>query len=625
MAALQDIEAEIIVVDNGSTDGSRTFFANRFPRVTFFFNDENKGFGAANNQALQHATGEYVLFLNPDTLLPEDSIRNCIAFLQSKQNHAASGIRMIDGSGRFLKESKRAFPDPLTSLYKLTGLTRMFPRSKTFAKYYLGHLDDKHTHEVDVLAGAFMMVPRQVLEKVTGFDEDFFMYGEDIDLSYRIQQAGFINYYFAGSTIVHFKGESTRKGSLNYVKMFYTAMSIFVKKHYGSSRAGVYQLFIQTGIALRAMLSGVSRFLRWVGMPIIDILTILLCFWLVKQAWVTWLLPYLAYDNRIMLVTYPAYTFLFLTTSYYSGLYDNGYRQSRLNKSVLISTLILFTLYALVPNSEQFSRGVLLCSVALAFVMMTAVRILLVSLKVISKKKRFSDHKLAIAGTSSETEKALTLLGQSKDPEAVLGRISPGDPDDQILSDWHQLPELLHSGVLDEIIYCQGQLTFKQIIQSLEQLPPGIDAGFFAAGSSSIIGSSDKNFAGEFHSGKEYYRLQNPLYRRIKRLLDAGISLLLLLTFPVHLLIRKRPVPFFKNCFQVLFAKKTFVGYAVPDPDLPHLKQSVISTTGLPKSLNTLPVSALRHSDILYAKHYSVFTDLALIYQHYGNLSAETE
>lgn len=255
-----NIEGEIFVVDNNSTDGSNSFFCDKFPEVKFIWNAENEGFAKACNKALQQASGNYLLFLNPDTIVPEDCFEKCIAFIKSKNDAVACGIKMIDGAGRFLKESKRAFPSPMTSLYKLSGLTRLFPKSTIFSKYHLGFLDENVNHEVDVLAGAFMMVPEKIIDRVGGFDESFFMYGEDIDLSYRIQKAGYKNFYFAESSIIHFKGESTKKGSLNYVKMFYKAMSVFVKKHYGGTRAGLFNFFIQVTIFFRAALSATVYF-----------------------------------------------------------------------------------------------------------------------------------------------------------------------------------------------------------------------------------------------------------------------------------------------------------------------------------------------------------------------------
>jgi GT2 family glycosyltransferase len=260
--AMKNMEGEIIVVDNNSTDGSYEFFQNKFQQVNFVWNKTNSGFAKANNKALKMVKGQYVLFLNPDTIVPEDCFEKCISFIKSKNNECALGIKMIDGDGNFLKESKRAFPSPLTSFYKLSGLSKLFPHSKIFAKYHLGYLRENENHEVEVLAGAFMMIPKKILDITGSFDEDFFMYGEDIDLSYRIQKAGFKNYYFAKTCIIHFKGESTKKGSLNYVKVFYKAMSIFVKKHYGSNESGLFRFFIHMAIFLRAAIAAVSRLLK---------------------------------------------------------------------------------------------------------------------------------------------------------------------------------------------------------------------------------------------------------------------------------------------------------------------------------------------------------------------------
>ncbi|RYZ26186.1 MAG: glycosyltransferase family 2 protein, partial [Chitinophagaceae bacterium] len=226
--AAEKMTAEIIVVDNNSTDESLPYLYPKFPEVKFIQNGANSGFGKACNRGLAEATGEYILFLNPDTIVAEDSFSKCIDFLKTNADCGALGVKMIDGSGRFLKESKRAFPSPLTSLFKLAGLSRIFPKSKLFSRYHLGHLSKDENHEVDVLAGAFLMTKKELLQKVGSFDDAFFMYGEDVDLSYRIQKAGYRNYYFSGTAIIHFKGESTKRGSLNYVKMFYQAMITFV-------------------------------------------------------------------------------------------------------------------------------------------------------------------------------------------------------------------------------------------------------------------------------------------------------------------------------------------------------------------------------------------------------------
>jgi GT2 family glycosyltransferase len=251
LKACKNIEAEVIFIDNNSTDGSKDFFDNKFPNVYFIWNEKNVGFSAANNLALDKATGKYILFLNPDTIVPEDCFEKCLAFFATKKNAGALGVRMIDGTGRFLKESKRGFPGLATSFFKLTGLAAIFPNSKTVARYYLGNLPEHKNHVVEVLAGAFMMVEKKNLEITGAFDENFFMYGEDIDLSFRIQKAGYKNYYFSETTIIHFKGESTTKGSFHYIKMFYGAMHLFVKKHYSKVPALLYNVFITVAMFLK--------------------------------------------------------------------------------------------------------------------------------------------------------------------------------------------------------------------------------------------------------------------------------------------------------------------------------------------------------------------------------------
>lgn len=224
-------DAQILVVDNNSDDGSVDFLRERFPQVELVANDFNAGFGKANNMALRKAEGRYVLFLNPDTVVAERTVPGCVDYMDAHPEVGAVGVRMQYGDGRFALESRRSLPTPSVSFWHMTGLGRLFPKSRVFAKYHRTYLDKDSECPIDVVSGAYMFIRKEALDKTGGFDESFFMYGEDIDLSYRILEQGYQNRYLP-LPIVHYKGESTNKTSYRYAKVFYDAMIIFFNKHF---------------------------------------------------------------------------------------------------------------------------------------------------------------------------------------------------------------------------------------------------------------------------------------------------------------------------------------------------------------------------------------------------------
>lgn len=248
-AASEGLDIEIIVVDNHSSDGSVSYLRPLFPEVLFIENKDNPGFAKANNQAIRISKGEYILLLNPDTFIGEECLRQLCYFMENHPETGALGVKMIDGSGSFLPESKRSFPSPATSFYKLFGLSRLFPHSRKFSRYSLNYLDPNETHQVEVLSGAFLFTRHEVLAQTGLFDESFFMYGEDIDLSYRIVLQGYINYYLP-ERILHYKGESTRHHDIKYIRAFYDAMSIFYKKYYPDAN-GFTQWLVRTAISFK--------------------------------------------------------------------------------------------------------------------------------------------------------------------------------------------------------------------------------------------------------------------------------------------------------------------------------------------------------------------------------------
>lgn len=244
-SAIQNLDAEIIVVDNNSQDDSCKMMKERFPDVVLVENKENSGFPKGNNIGVEIAKGEYICILNPDTVVAEDTFEKILAFAKTKTDLGIVGCKLIDGTGNFLPESKRGIPTPFVAFTKIFSLYKIFPSIKSFCNYYASHINENQTGKVEILVGAFMVMKKGTYQEVGGFDEDCFMYSDDIDLSYMVLKTGKQNYYFHETTVIHYKGESTIKDG-TYMKRFQEAMNFFYKKHFKTSV--FFSLFMKIGI-----------------------------------------------------------------------------------------------------------------------------------------------------------------------------------------------------------------------------------------------------------------------------------------------------------------------------------------------------------------------------------------
>jgi len=616
------VPAEVIVVDNASTDGSRDWLEPRFPDVRFIWNDVNVGFAKANNQALALAKGDYVLFLNPDTILPENALESCVAFMEGNPEAGALGVRMLDGSGSFLPESKRAFPSPLTSFFKLSGLSSMFPRSSLFARYHLGHLDPMKDHSVEVLAGAFMFIKKQVLDITGGFDEIFFMYGEDIDLSYRILQAGYRNHYVAEPAIIHFKGESTKKGSMNYVKLFYQAMYLFVRKHYGGVRAGFFRFFISMAIWLRAGLAAVGNFIRRAGLPMIDAALILLAFWLAKFTWSHFVKTETVYSQRMLTIAFPFSTAIHLLASYYAGLYDRYEKRGRLVRATAIALVSVLSVYSLLPEELRFSRAIMVLGTFYAFLLLSVNRLLLRKWGVLSREDELV-RQTVVAGSEPEFARVLQLMRAAGVDDRVLGRVAVANDRQEALTTVKDLKEFIRSLPVREVIFCENGLSFAEIIRQASALEGKVHIRITASGSDSIVGSDSKDSAGNTLSHDREFSIGLPGNRRGKRAVDLLSSILIWSIFPLHFLLNRHPLGLLGNAALVLAGRRTWIGYATVGSGLPPLRKGVLGTHGQPSAATTVTgEEALRKLDEIYARDYSAFGDIERIRKGYGKLGA---
>jgi len=620
--AIDNIDAEVIVIDNNSTDDSIAYLQPKFPFVRFIYNEENVGFAKANNQALQYCSGDYVLYLNPDTIIPEDCLEKCFAFFDKTPDCGALGIKMIDGSGTFLPESKRGFPSPLASFFKLTGLSDLFPRSRIFNQYSLGYLSPFENHKVDVLAGAFLMAKSSIIEAAKGFDEAFFMYGEDIDLSYRIQQMGYNNYYFADSTIIHFKGESTKKGSLNYVRMFYSAMSIFVHKHYSGNQARIFSLFIHSAIFFRALLSFTKVVVVRVGLPLFDTLIIFCSLWMVKNEWIRWVRDGVGFTTDNFPLMFLSFTLIFLVTGALSGMYDSPDKPSKTFMSSIAGIVVMIAVYGLLPEHLWFSRAVMVVGGLVAGIAITIFRWVLINLKWIEPSdEEYKFQQTAVVATVEEFKRVSHIYKQAGLGERIVGRIKVNGQEENAIGDVKDLKELLNKLNIKEVIFCEGYLTNYLNIQLIQTLPKNISYRFFGNKTNSIVGSDSKATVGETLAADGFYRINEPYNKRMKRIVDVIFSFYLLGTFPVQILFVKNSVYLLGNIFKVLINKATWVGYTTDEMSLPQLKNNIVTCYGLP-ALATHPLNneALHHLNIQYAKNYDFWLDIKILLKNYKQI-----
>ena len=266
--ALEGIEGEVFVVDNASDDGSADMVRAKFPSVRLVENRENLGFARANNIALRLTGGEFILLINPDTVVQEDTFRVMLRFFSEVPDAGIAGCRILNPDGSFQLPCRRSFPTPWVAFTKIFGLAALFPKSRLFGSYNLTYLSEDETYSVDAVSGSFMMVRREAYAKVGGLDESFFMYGEDLDWCYRFGIAGFRVYYVHTTKIIHFKGESTKRSDIDEIRLFYQAMQLFVSKHFSRSR--IVLLFLNLGIVTRASAASLARLARPLQIALLD-------------------------------------------------------------------------------------------------------------------------------------------------------------------------------------------------------------------------------------------------------------------------------------------------------------------------------------------------------------------
>jgi GT2 family glycosyltransferase len=625
--ALAQIPSEVIVVDNHSVDGSVAMIREKFPWVRLITNHENRGFSKANNQALQVASGDYILLLNPDTLVQEDTFVHCLSFMESHPQAGAMGVKMISGKGKVLPESKRALPTPRIAFYKISGLARLFPRSATFNRYYLGHLDGGQTQEIEVLTGAFMFLRKEALQKTGLLDEAYFMYGEDIDLSYRLTRNGYKIYYSPGTSIIHFKGQSTRKSSMNYVILFYRAMLVFTAKYFSSGRQRFFSLFLHLAIYIRALASVIKRLLQKILLPLTDALIIYAGFFWIRHFWEQVRFEEgIRYPAEYMGVVVPVYILVWIASIFFHGGYDRPYKPQPHYTGILTGTILILLVYSLLPIHLRYSRAMILLGSAWIFVINPFVRrLLLAALYPGRGLWRGWRRNFIIVGSAAECRRIHDLLKTSGFHAEPVGWVAPSEASnmDIFLGPVEQLVEIIRVNAVDYIIFSSADVPIHQIISCMNKSATlGVEFRIAPPESLSVIGTTASHAVGDLYL-IPLSPLSEPRNRRNKRALDFIVSLGMILLSPLLLVLYKKPGKFYSNLFSILAGKKTLVGYyPTREPlhdTLPALKPGVLHPLDMHGGIE-LNDHVIEQANLSYAKEYRLINDFRIWMQGFKNL-----
>ncbi|HVD99925.1 MAG TPA: glycosyltransferase [Cytophagaceae bacterium] len=622
--AIEGIEAEVFVVDNNSVDGSGKMVREKFDFVTLIENKENLGFSKANNQAMRLSTGKYVLLLNPDTIVEEDTFHKCIDFMDHHPEAGGLGVKMLDGAGKFLPESKRGLPTPWVAFYKIFGLATIFPKSKKFGGYHLGYLDKDKTNPVTVLSGAYMFMRKTALDKTGLLDETFFMYGEDIDLSYRMIKAGYQNYYFPETRIIHYKGESTKKTSINYVFIFYKAMIIFAQKHFSQKNAGIFSFLINIAIYIRATMALSMRFLKMAALPAIDATVIYTGMFFLKTFWEnTYKKEPGKFPPEYMAWVVPTYIIIWLVSVYFNSGYSKKIKPHRIIRGILVGT-ILISLLSNFVDDYRYSKAMILLGSVYSIISMLGIRSIFNFIRYKTISLGDTVKKILVIGKAEESTRIIKLLKENYYHLEVAGYINP-EPEinrhEFYLGDTQHLNEAIMIHKIDEMVFCSKDIPANYIIECMTRtFNRNVEYKIVAEGSEYIIGSSSKNTKGDFYTLNIQLNIIKEENIRSKRIVDVMVGLMLLPVSPILMWLMANPKGFVKNIFEVLLGHYSWVGFNQNlQIKLPPIKKGII-TPVLEKELKD--ISRVARKNFLYARDYNPYIDLKLILLSFRRLGS---
>ena len=623
--ASSNISKEIIVIDNASDDGSVEVIKDKFPSVILLENKINFGFGKANNQALAKAKGKYILFINPDCIVSEDTFDKMISFFENHSECGLAGCKILNSDGTLQLACRRSFPGPWTSFTKVTGLSNFFPKSKIFARYNLTYLDENKTYEVDAVSGSFMMMRREVYDKVGGFDEQFFMYGEDLDLCYRVQKSGSKVFYVNITQVIHYKGESTKRSNLDETKLFYNAMHLFVKKHLSSFP--LVEIILRTAIGLRKLFAFLGKRKVSLFSAFIDFIFFDLSLFIAEQFYKN-VTEWVGFDPQAYLVVYTVPALIQIFVSALTGVYRKDEVSVLRNFGAIMISFLLITSATFFFKQYAFSRAVVLITFILFLTLTTFYRIILkLFFKIGVKLDGALNRRTVIVGTDEEAVKLAKKIKSFKtDVHSFIGLIGKTHSEiDKMVSGFSvvgsigNIKNVFTERKINEVIFSSDELSYTEMM-SIVSASKNMNIEFKIVGSDMnfVVGKSSVSMLDDIPLVEVNYNISSPAVRTIKVIFDYLLSFSALISiYPLIYLTIKisgKETDFRKFILSVpsvISGKNSFVGPKKPF----HIESTNLGKAGLTGLwyIDEGTFSDSEKLDFYYVKNQNIWLDLEIL------------
>ncbi len=621
----QKIAYEIIIVDNASDDGSVEFLQEKFPDIKLIVNEKNFGFSKANNAGLSVAKGKYILLLNPDTIVQEDTFERMIDFFEQTPDAGMAGCKILNTDGTLQLACRRSFPGPWTSFCKVTGLSNLFPGSRLFARYNLTYLNENETYEVDAISGSFMMIKKEAYEKVGKLDEQFFMYGEDLDWCYRVQKEGYKVYYVHDTQIIHYKGESTKRSSIDETKVFYNAMHLFVKKHFASSF--IVEIILRAAIVIRKFIAFLGKRKIIVTAVILDFIFFDLSL-LIAEKFYNLIGPWQGFHSYHILAIYTIPALIHIAVSAGVGCYKkNSLSILRTFASVFISFFVMSSI-TFFFKQFAYSRAVVILTYALLFFSLSSWRIIArFAFNIGINTDEIRNRRTLIVGVSESVINIASKLKSKKtDLRTVVGFIGLSNKDVgqnieglTVIGSLDNIVKVIQQYKVTEVIFSSQELSYNQMMKIVSKCQDeNVEFNLIGNNLDFIVGKTSVSMLDDIPLIQISYNISNPLLKFIKSLFDYILgALVLFFIYPFIYFITKvskKQTTFRKFILsvpQVFTGKVSFVGPQKAESN-GNLYLGKKGLTGLWFTENT-DERDYEKLDISYAKNQNVWLDLEIL------------